>query len=275
MIEIADNFYNAEERDGWKVKTIVKQVWAKELEMYSEIQRICEKYNIKFFAEGGTLLGAIRHDGFIPWDDDMDIAMLREDYNKFCEVAPSEISMPFFFQNYKTDNVNSLFSRIRNSITTALPFKGIPASDNSNHGLFVDIFPLDKLPDNAEKQDEIFATLKELKANLKNSATKEERNEAITAIENYFTEINNLADCSDYTIYGLYRSDSLVRPASLYETEPTQHAFEMLNVPVMENYEKALECHYGNWHSYVIGGSLHHYKTLDPNTPYTVYKDEE
>ena len=68
-----------------------------------EIDRICRKHNIQYWIDFGTLLGAVRHGGFIPWDDDVDVAMPTEDYHRFLEIAPNELSDPFFLQTKKTD----------------------------------------------------------------------------------------------------------------------------------------------------------------------------
>ena len=89
-MRVPDNFLEGEIRNSFYVESMMKKVWAAQLEVLHEIDRICKKHNITYFADWGTLLGAVRHKGFIPWDDDMDITMKRQDYIKFCEVFPKE-----------------------------------------------------------------------------------------------------------------------------------------------------------------------------------------
>lgn len=109
-----------------------------------EVDRICRKHNIKYFLGGGTLLGAIRHHGFIPWDDDADIMMLREDYDKFCKIAQSELPGAMTFQTSETDkNCFYEFAKIRLDDTV------FATSFAKNHkdmhmGLAFDIFCHDK-----------------------------------------------------------------------------------------------------------------------------------
>ena len=79
---------------------MIKRAWATELDVLDEVDRICRKYNITYYAEWGTLLGAIRHAGYVPWDDDLDIVMKREDYKKFLEVAPDEMLQEYSVYNY-------------------------------------------------------------------------------------------------------------------------------------------------------------------------------
>jgi len=94
-MEIRDSFLEAEVRDGFYVPSVMKQAWAAEMDVLSEIDRICKKHDIPYFSDWGTLLGTVRHKGFIPWDDDLDITMKRKDYERFLEVAPKELPEGF------------------------------------------------------------------------------------------------------------------------------------------------------------------------------------
>ena len=105
-IQLPEDYLNEEERDGYLVTSEVKQLWAVLLDILVQIDSICKKHNIQYFLCGGTLLGAVRHRGFIPWDDDLDVMMKRNDYNRFCEVAPIELQQPYFFQTEKIFRLN-------------------------------------------------------------------------------------------------------------------------------------------------------------------------
>ena len=153
-IKLPAKFLKEEIRCGHTVTSQMKEIWAVELDLLAEFQRVCEKYNIRYFASGGTLLGAVRHQGFIPWDDDLDVEMFREDYKKLCEVGPKEFKKPYVFQNEYTES-GSLrgFSKLRNSQTTAMyEHEKLPCYDGYDKGIFIDIFPLDSILDNPEKQ---------------------------------------------------------------------------------------------------------------------------
>ena len=113
-----------------------------ELEILKEFIRICKELNLKYFLDSGTLLGCIRHGGFIPWDDDIDVNMPREDYEMFLEKGQALLKDKYFLQNYKTDKeFTQPFAKIRNSETTFIesPVKNL----NINHGIYIDIFPYD------------------------------------------------------------------------------------------------------------------------------------
>jgi lipopolysaccharide cholinephosphotransferase len=112
---------------------------------FLEIKRICDKHNIHYTPIGGTLLGTVRHKGFIPWDDDIDVGMLREEYNKFLEVAKDELRPEFFLQTYETDpNYPKAIARLCVNKTTYM-LKWEKDAD-IHHGVFTDIFPYDNSP---------------------------------------------------------------------------------------------------------------------------------
>jgi lipopolysaccharide cholinephosphotransferase len=111
-----------------------------------EIDRICKKHNIKYFLAGGTLLGAIRHHGFIPWDDDADVMMLREDYDKFLKVLPTELPSNLFLQkNEKTSHFPFAKIRINNTVFST---EFTSRFNNVHNGIFFDVLAQDKTSNN-------------------------------------------------------------------------------------------------------------------------------
>ena len=91
MVYFPDNYFEKEIRNGFEVSSMMKRAWAGQIEVLSVIREICERHNILWFADYGTLLGAVRHKGFIPWDDDMDIGMTRDNLNNFIKYAKDEL----------------------------------------------------------------------------------------------------------------------------------------------------------------------------------------
>lgn len=117
-----------------------------ELELLHCFIQICSTLKLRYYVLGGTLLGAVRHQGFIPWDDDIDVGMPRKDYEVFLAHAQEFLPTHFFLQSFKTDpGYPANFAKIRNSNTTFVEYSMKNCS--MNHGIYIDIFPLDYYPD--------------------------------------------------------------------------------------------------------------------------------
>lgn len=141
-------FIEEEIRSEFKVSSKRKRIWQCELSLVKELQRVCQKYGLRYYASNGTLLGVIRHQGFIPWDDDVDIMMPRPDYEKLLSVADKEFQSPYFLQTaFNEKDYFRYFARLRNTETTAMTMRGW--DKQTCHGIFIDIFPIDGSPDNA------------------------------------------------------------------------------------------------------------------------------
>jgi lipopolysaccharide cholinephosphotransferase len=110
----------------------------------TKVADLCEKHGIKYYLIGGTLLGAIRHGGFIPWDDDIDIAMYRDDYDRFLNIADKELGEKFFIQYCHTDEEYQRYiTKVRLNGTSYIE-KSV-AHINMHQGIFIDILPLDNV----------------------------------------------------------------------------------------------------------------------------------
>lgn len=122
-----------------------------QVEILIEFDRICQKNNIHYNLYFGTMLGAVRHQGFIPWDDDIDVAMTRENYNKFLSVYSKDLENDYFVQTYESDpNFFRPFARVRknDTIYKQRHYQNL----NIHHGVFIDVFPLDSVYENQAKE---------------------------------------------------------------------------------------------------------------------------
>ncbi len=117
------------------------------LEMLIEFDTICKKHHLQYWLDSGTLLGAVRHQGFIPWDDDIDLSMPFEDYMKFQEIAQTELSDNIFFQTKQTDE-KFLFDyiKLRSNKASIVEFHEKDNEVEYHQGVFIDIFPMFALP---------------------------------------------------------------------------------------------------------------------------------
>lgn len=155
-----------------KNNNITKKLQKKELEILDYFVSICKKYNLKYYLAYGTCLGAVRHNGFIPWDDDVDVCMPIDDYLKLKEIMVNENSEKFYFQTFLNDiNFTQLWYKIRlnNTLMVESGYEHLEL----HKGIYIDIFPLIPYPNNvkdAKKQDFKYSIVKIL---LKNNMKKE------------------------------------------------------------------------------------------------------
>ncbi|MBQ7801714.1 MAG: LicD family protein [Oscillospiraceae bacterium] len=133
-----------------------------EFEILVEFDRVCRRLELPYFLVCGSALGAVKYGGFIPWDDDIDVALYREDYEEFLRKAPRLLPEHLFLQNWRTDPAYpQIGSKLRNSRTTYLETSAAPLP--INHGVFIDIFPMDGYP-RAKPAGQIFELRKRLYA---------------------------------------------------------------------------------------------------------------
>ena len=154
---------DSEERCGFTVSHEMKKVWLVEIDLLQQLLNVCKEYHLRVWADGGTLLGAVRHKGFIPWDDDIDLCMPRVDYDRLIAIGDKAFSAPYFLQSaYSDQGYSRGHAQLRNSATAA-----IRPSDSYrpfNQGIFLDIFPIDAVPDDTAA---LKVTLKSVRRTLR------------------------------------------------------------------------------------------------------------
>ncbi len=129
----------------------LRKVQLVQLELAKEVKRVCSELKIDYFLDSGTLLGAVRHSGFIPWDDDLDIGMLRKDYEIFIKEAPKLIKSDYFLQTWNTDdNYAMAFAKLRKNNTVYI--EEVTSNTELHVGVYIDIFPYDVFPDEKAKR---------------------------------------------------------------------------------------------------------------------------
>ena len=158
-LDIPSGFFEGEERSGYYVSPEMKRVWAVQLDLISEFSRVCEKYGLKWQIGYGTLLGAVRHKGFIPWDDDVDIIMMRQDYERFLKAA-DEFRPPYRLGTmYSGDKrMGIVFAKLYNASTAMIESDTVRMMKagvklDYSQGIFIDIFPIDDIPDDEAEAD--------------------------------------------------------------------------------------------------------------------------
>lgn len=145
-LQPSQKFLQDEEICSYRVDTRMKEIWAVEIDLLNEFIKVCTANKLKYYLYSGSMLGAVRHGGIIPWDNDIDVIMPRDDYNKLLEIGPNAFDSPYYFQNMATEKGKYIYfySKLCNSQTTARSDEDFEAGQNC--GIFIDIFTLDNLP---------------------------------------------------------------------------------------------------------------------------------
>ena len=271
-MKFPDSYFDDEVRDGFYVSSLMKRAWAAQLEVLEDIDKVCKKHNIRYFAEWGTLLGAVRHGGFIPWDDDLDICMFRDDYEKFSKVAPDELPSVYQLLNfehmgdYETDDYLTRVHSgriIRTDWDYLDKFHGFPFVAG------VDLFPLDYLPRD-ERDIEMYReqlVLLSTNAMLYDTFDEKDREFRIEQMERLYQikfdrtksikkQIFILADrmCgmfkerdADYVTLAAHFTECDYRiPKSCYE-DVIYLPYETIEIPVPVGYDTILRIKYGDY----------------------------
>lgn len=151
-MEFPESYFEDEVREGFFVPGMMKRSWAAQLEVLEDIRKVCDRHKLSYFAEWGTMLGAVRHGGIIPWDDDIDICMKRKDFETFFEIAEEELPEGYWLMNYRTHDTNNMVLRVTNYPISLLQEKDLPRFHGYPYSSGIDIFVMDFLPRDKQGQ---------------------------------------------------------------------------------------------------------------------------
>ncbi len=152
-LKFSPEFFQDEVREGFYISTMMKRYWASQLRVLSSIARICDAHGIKWFADCGTLLGAVRHEGYIPWDDDLDICMLRSDWLRFFEVAGNELPEGYQVLTIQGNaEYDQIIGRVVNSSAIDYGKEHLEEYYGCPYTVGIDVFPLDGVYDDEEQE---------------------------------------------------------------------------------------------------------------------------
>lgn len=287
-----ESFFQEEVRWDFKVDKKRKKVWAVALNLLEQLDIVCKKHHIPYYVYYGTLLGAVRHKGFIPWDDDIDVVMFRKDYERFQEIAQTEFQEPYFFQSSYTDRMLWFFSKIRDSRTTAIEF----SVKNLNQGMFIDIFPLDDVPDGIHEEiDTVLEVQRDMKRTIDNpkqllldyeqgkrftldidvlmELIKMDRSQRLKEFETLSLSYAGESERVNYILDELSGKGCKSVKREWFQ-DVVYLPFEHIQVPAPAEYDKILTQCYGDYLVPVKGGSDHENIILDPDMPYDIFFDK-
>ncbi|MBR3606318.1 MAG: LicD family protein [Lachnospiraceae bacterium] len=261
---LPSQFLNEEIRCDFTISSRQKKIWAVLIDLLIKFDEVCKKNGLKYFLMYGSLLGAVRHKGFIPWDDDLDVGMLREDYEKLFKIGEKEFNFPYFFQTPYTDKGTYYsMAKLRNSNTCCVHDSFRYAE--FNQGLTLDIFPFDNCDLNEIEKN--FNIIKEI--NIDNSSYMRKANphlcgeearrvdkvrdidplkqwEKMSSIATKYKKPTEYVICAVSTIYNWKKQVFLYQELK----ELIEMEFEGLLFPVPKEYEKVLTKLYGTYEEF-------------------------
>ncbi|WP_029232811.1 LicD family protein [Butyrivibrio sp. VCB2006] len=264
-----DSFFEDEVREGFFVTSMMKRYWASQLKVLSLIAQICDKHGIRWFAEYGTLLGTVRHEGYIPWDDDLDIVMLREDFERFFEVAEKELPEGFKALTLRGNaEYEEVVGRVVNIGMIDYGNEHLSQYYGCPYTIGVDIFPGDGLyDDEAKEKDRVERAQKVLKklSEVESGQRSGNVRELLLKIEQIYRECpaetaTRVALMPFYTTRG-----SHVFSKDIYK-DSIDLPFENTYIKASARFEEMLELEYGDFLRIVKSGGVHEYP---------VYADQE
>ncbi len=258
-LTFAPDYFYGEEREGFYVSTMMKRYWASQLTVLSEIDRVCQKHNIKWFADCGSLIGAIRHEGFIPWDDDLDICMLREDWLHFFDVAQNELPKGFKLLTIeKEEKYDQIIGRVVNSSAIDLNkdfldrFKGCP------YTVGVDVFPLDGVYEEEEKENARCRDANKLIERYENCRNLSEKRKILLQIEKNYSMCSS-SEAGEVALMPFW----VTKKSHKYKKELFEHVvrlpFENTYINVPARYEEVLAIEYKDYMKVVKNWKYHEY----------------
>ena len=286
---LGEDFFKEEVRCDYLISKEMKKTFAILLDLYLTFAELCDKHGLRYYAFSGMLLGAIRHKGFIPWDDDLDVAMPREDYNKLMEIAPKELDYPYFLRTPYTDPECFYSSIVLMNLSTAFIPK-IFQKNNFKKGIPLDIFPMDNCNPQTFDYDreKIYELIMRCSSWMKRKCDNLDKTQ-LTKIAKYPTNnplkdweaINNIASNPKYTNSGFCAVSVhtiLSTPHSIYPTECfdkiIQWPFETITIKVPIGYDKLLTILYGDYKRYPPieeRGKKNEQIIFDPDNSYVKY----
>ena len=267
MIKIDDSYLEDEIRDGFYIPSMTKRTWAMELTVLDLIDSICSKHNITYFADWGTYLGAIRHKGFVPWDDDLDICMHRNELNKFLAVAKEELPEGYSVMSFHNNDYSwkFIYNIVPNDHMCFTP-EYLKSHYSFPYIVAIDIFIIDNISDDDSieqfRNEQVKRLLNEAdKISLSEQSEPDKLNKmrALYDEAEKLLQLENEHDTErvvQKVPWGVYHNRTYDK--SDFE-KAVRVSFEMTSVPVPLCFNKILSSKYGNFMNIVFGGGGHNY----------------